>query len=217
VNADRLQGAHGVARPSSDRAPLSFAFTLTRDEHLRAFDDLHPLHWWQLVSWITAPGGNATRRAKIWMAGALLLVVGVPLLFVRAAPKTALIGPTLVAIGSVWMALLRALRRRAAAATYDRSAALRSEQHWRLSDVGLEIEYGEPAAGGAHVTKLAWREVTRIEETRDGFGFVVSLERTGVLPRRAIGAGEWPRVRELLAQVRSEETPAAATRPPPSG
>lgn len=204
MNADQRQDANGPANPDSDRAPLTFTFTLTRDEHLRAFDDLHPLHWWQLVSWITAPGGNATRRAKIWIAGALLLVVGVPMLFVRAAPKVALVGPTLVAIGFVWMALLRALRRRAAAATYDRSAALRGEQRWRLSDAGLEIEYGEPAASAARITKLAWRDVMRIEETRDGFGFVVSLERTGLLPRRAIEGDSLPRVQELLARASPE-------------
>jgi len=38
----------------------------------------------------------------------------------------------------------------------------------------------------------------RVEETRDGFGVVVSLERTGFLPRRAIPDAELARVRELL-------------------
>ena len=187
--------------PSIDREVLAFAFTLSRDEHLRAFDDLHPLRWWHLVSWITAPGGHATRRAAIWMTGVLLLVLGLPLLFVRSSPKAALVGPMLVAIGFVWMSLLRALRRRAAAATYDRNATLQGEQRWRLDEDGLEIEYGPMSAIDAHVTKLAWREVTRIEETRDGFGFVVSLERTGFLPRRAVGEGELLHLRELLARV----------------
>jgi hypothetical protein len=185
-------------------APLAFTFTLTRDEHLRAFDDLHPLRWWHLVSWITAPGGHATRRAAIWISGVLLLVLGVPLLFVRSSPMVALVGPLLVAIGLVWMALLRALRRRAAAATYDGSAALQREQRWRLTDDGIEIEYGEPAEDGGRVTRLAWRDVMRIEETRDGFGFVVSLERTGLLPRRAIGEGRFAEVKARLASIGSE-------------
>jgi hypothetical protein len=185
----------------ADRAPLTFVFTLTRDEHLRAFDDLHPLRWWHLVSWITAPGGHATRRAAIWISGALLLVLGVPLLFVRWSPKVAAVGPLLVAIGFVWMVLLRALRRRAAAATYDATAALQGEQRWRLDDDGLEIEYVGSTAGGARVARLAWRDVMRIEETRDGFGFVVSLERTGFLPRRAVGADELARLRRRIAAL----------------
>jgi hypothetical protein len=185
---------------------FTFAFTLTRDEHLRAFDDLHPLHWWHLVAWITAPGGHATRRAAIWLASAFVVVLGVPLLFVRSHPRVGLVGPTLIAIAWVWLMLIRALRRKAAAATHDRSPLLQHEQRWRLTSEALEIEYG--GAGGAGIesaktTKLAWRDVLRVEETRDGFGFVVSLERTGLLPRRAIGEAELPAVRELLARVSS--------------
>jgi hypothetical protein len=62
---------------------IDATFTLTRAEHGRAFDDLHPLLWWQLVPWITQPGGKAHLRARIWMGGLLLVVVGVPLLFAQ--------------------------------------------------------------------------------------------------------------------------------------
>jgi hypothetical protein len=179
-------------------APLAFAFTLTRAEHLRAFDDLHPLRWWHLVPWITARGGHAMRRAWLWLAGALVVVVGVPMLFVRSHPVVGLIGPLLLAIPHFGLMLLRALRRRAAAATYDKSPALQREQLWRLTKEALEIEYDE------RLTKLPWRDLLRVEETRDGFGFVVSLERTGFLPRRAIGDAELPRVKELLAAVKPE-------------
>ena len=96
------------------------------------------------------------------------------------------------------MALLRALRRRAALATFDRTAALREEQRWRFTDDGLEIAY---AGGDAKVSKLPWRDIARVEETRDGFGFVVSLQRTGFLPRRAVRDAEMAALRELLARV----------------
>ena len=177
---------------------IEAAFTLTRAEHGRAFDDLHPLIWWQLVPWITQPGGRSALRAKIWMGGVLLVVVGFPLLFVRAVPKVALVGPTLVASGFVWMALLRALRRRAALATFDRTPALQREQRWRIGDDGLEITY---SGDEAKVSKLPWREIARIDETRDGFGFVVSLQRTGFLPRRAVRDEDLPALRERIARI----------------
>jgi len=132
---------------------FTFAFTLTRDEHLRAFDDLHPLHWWHLVAWITAPGGHATRRAAIWLASAFAIVLGLPLLFVRSHPRVGLVGPLLIAIAWVWLMLIRALRRRAAAATYDKSPLLQSEQRWHLTSEALEIEYG--VVGGADVAEAA--------------------------------------------------------------
>ncbi len=141
------------------RVDLSATFTLTRAEHGRAFDDLHPLSWWQLVPWITQPGGRAVLRARIWLGGVLLVVVGFPLLFVRSYPRVALVGPTLVASGFVWMALLRALRRRAALATFDRTPALREEQRWRFTDDGLEISY---SGGEAKVSKLPWNEIARV-------------------------------------------------------
>ena len=202
-----MDGQRNPARGANESGGASFTcdfafeFALTRAEHLRAFDDLHPLHWWHLVAWITAPGGHATRRAAIWLASAFLVVVGFPLLFVKSHPRVGLVGPLLIAIAYVWLMLIRALRRRAAAATWDKSAALVGRQRWRLSEAGLEIEYL------TKITKLAWRDVTRIEETRDGFGIVVSLERTGFLPRRAIPDAELPRVRALLEAV----NPAAAT------
>lgn len=185
-----------AAETPRSAAPVAATFTLTRAEHARAFDDLHPLIWWHLVPWITQPGGRAALRAKVWMGGLLLVVVGFPLLFVKAYPKVALVGPTLVASGFVWMALLRALRRRAALATFDRTTALRQEQRWRFTEDGLEITY---AGDEAKVSKLAWKEIARIDETRDGFGFVVSLQRTGFLPRRAVRDEDLPALRELLA------------------
>jgi len=189
-----LGGAGGVP----DARRLEFSFTLTRAEHLRAFDDLHPLLWWHLVPWITAPGGNARRRAAAWLAGAFLLVLGVPLLFARAQPRLALIGPLLIASAWTWITLLRALRRRAAAVTFDRTEALRLEQRWRLTSDGVEIEYSTP---GARRTALAWLDVLRVEETRDGFGFVVSLQRTGFLPRRAVGEASLAPLRELIVRA----------------
>jgi hypothetical protein len=184
--------------PVNAAGPLvSATFTLTRAEHGRAFDDLHPLIWWQLVPWITQPGGRAQLRARIWMGGVLLVVVGFPLLFVRAYPKVALVGPLLVACGFVWMMLLRALRRRAALSTYDRSPELQREQRWLLTADGLEITY---AGEDPTVSKLPWREVLRIEETRDGFGFVVSLQRTGFLPRRAVREDDLPALRARLTE-----------------
>src|SRR5258706_11651917 len=111
------------ARVSCALVTIEVTFTLTRAEHGRAFDDLHPLLWWQLVPWITQPGGRAQLRARIWMGGVLLVIVGFPLLFVRAYPRVAWVGPLLVASGFVWMMLLRALRRRAALATFDRAPA----------------------------------------------------------------------------------------------
>jgi len=174
---------------------IEVTFTLTRAEHRRAFDDLHPLIWWQLVPWITQPGGRAQLRARIWIVGALLIVVGTPLLFVRSYPRVAWIGPLLVATGFVWMTLLRALRRRAALATFDLSPALRHEQHWLITEDGIEVAYSGEIA---KVSKLPWREILRIEETRDGFGFVVSLQRTGFLPRRAVREEDLPALRAWL-------------------
>ena len=176
-------------------APITATFTLTRAEHRRAFDDLHPLIWWQLVPWITQPGGRAQLRARIWIVGALLIVVGTPLLFVRSYPRVAWIGPLLVATGFVWMTLLRALRRRAALATFDLSPALRHEQHWLVTEDGIEVSYSGEIA---KVSKLPWREILRVEETRDGFGFVVSLQRTGFLPRRAVRDADLPALRARL-------------------
>ena len=181
---------------------MQFTFTLTRAEHARAFDDLHPLLWWQLVPWITQPGGRAQQRARIWMGGVLLVIVGFPLLFVRSYPKVALVGPLLVASGFVWMILLRALRRRAALATFDRTPVLRQEQRWLFTDEGLEITY---AGDDPKVSKLPWKEIARIEETRDGFGFVVSLQRTGFLPRRAVRDSDLPALRARLT-ARSSST-----------
>jgi hypothetical protein len=185
---------------------FTFDFALTRAEHRRAFDDLHPLHWWHLVAWITAPGGNATRRAAIWLASAFFVVLGFPLLFVKSHPRVGLVGPLLIAIAYTWLMLIRALRRRAAAATWDKSAALQGRQRWRLGEAALEIEYLDADVAATKVTKLAWRDVMRIEETRDGFGFVVSLERTGFLPRRVISDAQLARVRELLARVNPAPT-----------
>ena len=176
--------------------PITATFTLTRAEHRRAFDDLHPLIWWQLVPWITQPGGRAQLRARIWIGGALLIVVGTPLLFVRSYPRVAWIGPLLVASGFVWMTLLRALRRRAALATFDRAPVLRQEQRWLINDDGLEVTY---SGEDSKVSKLPWREILRIEETRDGFGFVVSLQRTGFLPRRALDPADVARLRARIA------------------
>jgi hypothetical protein len=176
-------------------APITATFTLTRAEHRRAFDDLHPLIWWQLVPWITQPGGRAQLRARIWIGVALLIVLGTPLLFVRSYPRVAWIGPLLVATGFVWMTLLRALRRRAALATFDRSPALRHEQRWLIAEDGIEVAYSGEIA---KVSKLPWREILRIEETRDGFGFVVSLQRTGFLPRRAVRDADLPALRAWL-------------------
>ena len=174
---------------------LTCTFTLTREEHKRAFDDLHPLIWWQLVPWITQPGGRAQLRARIWIGGALLIVVGTPLLFVRSYPRVAWIGPLLVASGFVWMTLLRALRRRAALVTFDRAPVLRQEQRWLINDDGLEVTY---SGEDSKVSKLLWREILRIEETRDGFGFVVSLKRTGFFPRRAVRDEDLPALRARL-------------------
>jgi hypothetical protein len=176
-------------------APITATFTLTRAEHRRAFDDLHPLLWWQLVPWITQPGGRAQLRARIWIVGALLIVVGTPLLFVRSYPRVAWIGPLLVATGFVWMTLLRALRRRAALATFDVSPALQHEQRWLITEDGIEVAYSGEIA---KVSKLPWREILRVEETRDGFGFVVSLQRTGFLPRRAVRDADLPALRARL-------------------
>ena len=177
-------------------APITATFTLTRAEHRRAFDDLHPLIWWQLVPWITQPGGRAQLRARIWIVGALLIVLGTPLLFVRSYQRVAWIGPLLVASGFVWMTLLRALRRRAALATFDRAPVLRQEQRWLINDDGLEVTY---SGEDSKVSKLPWREILRIEETRDGFGFVVSLQRTGFLPRRALDPADVARLRARIA------------------
>jgi hypothetical protein len=183
-----------MSEPRTDE-PLACRFTLTRAEHGRAFDDLHPLLWWQLVPWITQPGGRAQLRARIWMGGLLLVVVGVPLLFVKPYPKVALVGPLLVATGFVWMMLLRALRRRAALATFDRTPSLQQEQRWLVADEGVEIAYSD---ANAKVTKLPWSEILRVEETRDGFGFVVSLQRTGFLPRRAVRDADLSALRARL-------------------
>jgi hypothetical protein len=95
------------------------------------------------------------------------------------------------------MMLLRALRRRAALSTYDRSPELQREQRWLLTADGLEITY---AGEDPTVSKLPWREVLRIEETRDGFGFVVSLQRTGFLPRRAVREDDLPALRARLTE-----------------
>ena len=59
----------------------------------------------------------------------------------------------------------------------------------------MEIAYSD---ANAKVTKLPWSEILRIEETRDGFGFVVSLQRTGFLPRRAVRDADLPALRARL-------------------